>query len=91
MTYDKIKSLVYTEKSNNQIIEGKYHFQVCSTCNKSEISSLIKKSFNVEVESVNIINTFGKAKKFKGVKGVRGGYKKAIVTLKKGQSINFSS
>jgi large subunit ribosomal protein L23 len=91
MSYDKIKSLVYTEKSNKQLAEGKYHFQVCSSCNKSEIASLIKKAFGVEVEGVNIINTAGKTKRFKGTQGTRGAYKKAIVTLKEGQSINFSS
>lgn len=89
--YDKIRSLVYTEKSNKQLAEGKYHFQVDSSCDKNEIASLIKKSFGVEVTSVNIINTPGKTKRFKGTLGTKGAYKKAIVTLKEGQSINFSS
>ncbi len=91
MSYDKIRSLVYTEKSNKQLAEGKYHFQVCSSCNKGEIASLIKKTFGVEVEGVNIVNTPGKTKRFKGTQGTRGAYKKAIITLKEGQSINFSS
>lgn len=91
MSYDKIKALVYTEKSNKQLAEGKYHFQVCSSCNKSEIASLIKSAFGVEVEGVNIVNTPGKTKRFKGTQGTKGAYKKAIVTLKEGQSINFSS
>ncbi len=89
--YDKIKSLVYTEKSNQQLANGKYHFQVDSSCTKDEIASLIKKSFNVEVEKVNIMNTNSKTKRFKGIEGTRGSYKKAIITLKKGQSINFGS
>ncbi len=89
--YDKIRALVYTEKSNKQLVDGKYHFQVDSSCDKNEISSLIKKSFGVEVEKVNVINTKSKTKSFKGVKGVIGSYKKAIVTLKEGQSINFGS
>lgn len=91
VNYDKIKSLIYTEKSNKQVTEGKYHFQVDSACTKSELASLVKKIFNVEVEKVNIINTKSKAKRFKGVSGKVGGYKKAIVTLKEGQSINFNS
>jgi large subunit ribosomal protein L23 len=91
MSYDKIKSLVYTEKSNKQLAEGKYHFQVCSSCNKSEVASLVKRAFGVEVEGVNIVNTPGKTKRFKGTLGTKGAYKKAIVTLKEGQSINFSS
>ena len=91
MSYDKIKSLVYTEKSNKQLAEGKYHFQVCSSCNKSEVASLVKRAFGVEVEGVNIVNTPGKTKRFKGTLGTKSAYKKAIVTLKEGQSINFSS
>lgn len=89
--YDKIKGLVYTEKSNKQLAEGKYHFKFDANCNKKEIASLIKKAFGVEVESVNIINTKPKKKRFKGVEGERSSYKKAIITLKEGQSINFGS
>ncbi len=89
INYDKIKKLVYTEKSNKQLIEGKYCFSVCYSCDKTEIASLIKKTFDVEVEKVNIINTPVKTKRFKGVQGTIGSYKKAIVTLKKGQTINF--
>lgn len=91
VNYDKIKGLIYTEKSNQQLANGKYHFQVDASCDKSEIASLIKKVFGVEVVKINIINTNAKTKVFKGVKGVRGSYKKAIITLKEGQSINFGS
>jgi large subunit ribosomal protein L23 len=91
MSYDKIKSLVYTEKSNKQLAEGKYHFQVCTSCNKNEIASLVKRAFGVDVESVNVLNTPGKTKRFKGTQGTKNSYKKAVVTLKEGQSINFSS
>lgn len=91
LNYDKIKGLIYTEKSNKQLADGKYHFQIDASCDKNQIASLIKKVFNVEVEWVNIINTAIKIKKFKGVKGIKSSYKKAIVTLKKGQSINFGS
>lgn len=89
--YDKIKGLVYTEKSNKQLAEGKYHFKVDASCNKKEIASLIKKAFGVEVQSINVLNTKPKTKRFKGVEGERSPYKKAIITLKDGQSINFGS
>lgn len=89
--YDKIRALVYTEKSNKQLVDGKYHFQVDPSCDKNEIASLIKKSFGADVEKVNVVNTKPKTKSFKGIKGVIGSYKKAIVTLKEGQSINFGS
>ena len=91
LNYDKIKGLVYTEKSNQQLANGKYHFKVDASCNKKEIASLIKKAFGVEVESVNVINTKPKSKRFKGVEGETTPYKKAIITLKEGQSINFGS
>ncbi len=89
VNYDKLKSLIYTEKSNAQLADGKYHFLVSDVCSKSEIASLIKKTFNVEVAKINIINTPIKTKRFKGVEGKINPKKKAIVTLKKGQSINF--
>jgi large subunit ribosomal protein L23 len=89
VNYDRIKNLIYTEKSNSQLADGKYHFLVDADCTRSEIASLIKKTFNVEVEKVNIINTPVKTKRFKGVEGTIHSKKKAIVTLKKGQSINF--
>ena len=57
LNYDKIKGLIYTEKSNKQLADGKYHFQIDASCDKNQIASLIKKVFNVEVEWVNIINT----------------------------------
>jgi large subunit ribosomal protein L23 len=91
LNYDKIKGLVYTEKSNRQLVENKYHFEVDSSCDKKEIASLVKKIFGAEVEKVNIVNTHAKTKRFKGVEGKRKSYKKAIVTLKEGQSINFGS
>jgi len=91
VNYDKIKGLVYTEKSNQQLANGKYHFNVDASCDKAEIASLIKKVFGVEVTKVNIINTKPKTKRFKGIEGTRGSYKKAIITLKEGQSINFGS
>ncbi len=89
--FDKIKSLVYTEKSNKQLVDNKYHFKVDDSCSKDEVASLIKKIFGVEVTKVNIINTTNKPKRFKGIEGKSKAYKKAIVTLKEGQTINFGS
>lgn len=91
LNYDKIKGLIYTEKSNKQLAEGnKYAFEVESDCNKKEIASLVKKIFNVEVTKVNIANLRSETTKFKGVVGKSKARKKAIVTLKEGQSINFN-
>jgi large subunit ribosomal protein L23 len=91
MGYDSLKSLIYTEKSNKELAEGKYYFKVDKDCNKVKLKNLIKTFFKVEVEKVNISNVTGKTKRFKGITGQRKSYKKAIVTLKKGQSINFQN
>lgn len=91
MSYDSLKGLIYTEKSNKELADGKYYFKVDSDCNKSELKTIIKSLFNVEVDKVNISNVTGKEKRFKGILGNRKSYKRAIVTLKKGQSINFQN
>ncbi len=91
INYDKIKGLIYTEKSNKQLSDGnKYCFEVDSSCNKKEIASLIKKIFNVEVLKVNVSNIRSDNKRFKGVEGKTKTYKKAVVTLKEGQTINLA-
>jgi large subunit ribosomal protein L23 len=91
MGYDNLKSLIYTEKSNRQLSDGKYYFKVDQDCNKLQLKKLIKSFFNVDVEKVNVSNVTGKTKRFKGITGKRKSYKKAIITLKKGQSINLES
>lgn len=90
INYDKIVGLVYTEKSNKQVADGKYHLKVDKKSNKKEISSLVKSTFGVDVEKINVINTKSKTKRFKGIEGTKSSYKKAIITIKQGQSINFS-
>jgi large subunit ribosomal protein L23 len=89
VNYDKIKGLIYTEKSNKQIEQNKYCFKMTSDCNKDEIKSSFKAIFGVDVVKVNISNVTGKSKRFKGVLGKTASYKKAVVTIKEGQSINF--
>ena len=91
INYDKVDGLIYTEKSNQQIVDGKYYFRISKNCSKNDIKSLVKKIFNVEVGKVNIMNVKGKRKKFKGIFGVRKSYKKAIITLIKGQSIDLQN
>lgn len=87
--YDKIKKVIYTEKSSRDLDKNKYHFEVTPDCTKSEVEDFIKETFGVEVESVNMINVKGKVKRFKGTTGTRKLRKKAIVTVKEGQTINF--
>ncbi|MFT7086754.1 MAG: large subunit ribosomal protein L23 [Rickettsiales bacterium] len=89
INYDKIKGLIYTEKSNKQLEQNKYCFEIGKDCDKSEVKSLLKSIFSVDVIKVNISNVSGKVKRFKGIVGKRSSYKKALVTIKEGQSINF--
>ena len=89
LNVDKIKGLVYTEKSNAGTANGKYTFEVDANCTKSEIKSLIKSIYKVDVKRVNIINTASKIKFFKGRAGNKSSVKKAIISLDKNQTINF--
>ena len=88
--YDNIKKVIYTEKANKLLEENKYVFEVLVDCNKNDIKKSIEKVFDIEVVKVNIINSEGKTKKFKGREGKRKSCKKAIVTVKQGQSINYA-
>lgn len=88
--YDIILSPIVTEKTNNQLNNRKYSFSIDGSANKEDIKKSIETIFGVDVEKVNIINTEGKVKRFKGTVGKRSSVKKAIVTIKDGQEINFA-
>lgn len=88
--YDIILSPVVTEKTNNQLGNNKYSFNILDSASKEDIKNSIETIFGVNVEKINIINTEGKVKRFKGTIGKRSSVKKAVVTLKKGQEINFT-
>lgn len=88
--YDIILSPIVTEKTNNQLNNRKYSFSIDGSASKEDIKKSIETIFGVDVEKVNIINTEGKVKRFKGTVGKRSSIKKAIVTIKDGQEINFA-
>jgi len=89
--YDYIKVPLITEKSTALGEQNKYIFKVDTSSTKQEIKKIISKIFNVEVVSVNTINISGKTTRFRGIKGKRSNYKKAIVTIKAGQTIDLSA
>ncbi len=64
-------------------------FRVAPDATKPEIKAAVELLFKVEVEAVQVANVKGKVKRFKGVPGRRKGWKKAFVSLKPGQEINF--
>ena len=86
---DIIYSPVVTEKSAALAENGVYTFKVASNANKIEIKKAIEEAFNVKVTKVNTLNTKSKKKRVGKYTGKTKTYKKAIVTLASGQSIEF--
>ena len=89
--YDKILSPLVTEKSTNLSEQNKIVFKVPSKANKKNIKNNIEKIFKVNVTKVNIINKQSRTKLTRGRKVKVSGFKKAIITLKKGQTIDLTS
>lgn len=89
-----IKTVRLTEKSNLQSSEvGHYTFEVFKTANKESIKAAIEMIYDVTVKRVNVMNQIGKPRRNRKTgKASRGsGYKKAIVTLKQGDTIDFTA
>ena len=89
--YDKILFPVVTEKSTNLSVQNKIVFKVPNKSNKKNLKKNIEKIFKVNVVKVNIINKQLRTKITRGKKVKMPGYKKAIITLKKGQSIDLTT
>jgi large subunit ribosomal protein L23 len=89
--YDTIVAPIITEKStmasdNNQVV-----FRVADKASKPEIKAAIEALFNVKVAGVNTLVRKGKLKRFRGIKGRQKDYKKAIVTLVEGHTIDITT
>ena len=89
--YDKILSPMVTEKSTILSEQNKIIFKVPSGANKVNLKKNIEKIFKVNVTKINIINKKNRTKVTRGKKIKVSGFKKAIITLKKGQSIDLTS
>ena len=89
--FDKIISPIVTEKSTNLSEQNKIIFKVPVSANKKNIKNSIEKIFKVNVTKVNIINKKSREIIVRGRKQNILGYKKAIVTLKKGQNIDLTT
>ena len=88
---DTIVSPNITEKSTSLSEFNKVVFRVHKSANKKTIKKSIEKIFKVNVVKINTINLKGKNKIMRGKKSFKPGYKKAIITLKKGQSIDLAT
>ena len=88
---DVIISPNITEKSTSLSEFNKVVFKVNKGASKNSIKRSIEKIFKVNVIKVNTINLKGKTKLVRNKKAYKSGYKKAIVTLKKGQNIDLAT
>ena len=88
---DTIVSPAITEKATSLSEFNKMVFKVHKGASKNSIKKSIEKIFKVNVVKINTINSKGKVKLVNGKKSTKPGYKKAIVTLKKGQSIDLAT
>ena len=89
--FDKIISPVVTEKSTNLSDLNKIVFKVPYGSNKKNLKKNIEKIFKVNVTKINKVNKQSRLKFTRGRKVKGKGYKKAIITLKKGQSIDLTT
>ena len=89
--FDKVLFPIVTEKSTNLSSQNKVTFKVPNRANKINLKKNIEKIFKVNVTKINIINKQPRTKLTRGKKIKVSGYKKAIITLKKGQSIDLTT
>lgn len=88
--FDILKNLHVTEKASLAVEENKYIFKVAKSSNKVEIKKAIEGIYNVNVEKVTIINAKPKVRRQGATVGLKKGFKKAMITVKKGETIDFS-
>jgi large subunit ribosomal protein L23 len=84
-----LKEPLITEKSRDMSVNGKYVFSVSSSANKSEVKKEVQRRYGVTVEKVNIIKKGIRPKQFRGREGKVKMQKKAVVTLREGDSIEI--
>ena len=84
-----VRPLVTEKAATHQTLHRAYTFIVAKAANKIEIAKAVKEIYGVEPKSVRVSNIEGKMLKFSKGSGRRSDYKKAVVTLKKGDSITI--
>lgn len=88
-SYSIILSLFRTEKGTNMLPLNKYLFKVARKANKIQIKKAVEDIYNVKVAGVNSISMKGKKRRLRYKEGKTSDWKKAVVTLKKGQTIDL--
>lgn len=89
--YDVILRPVITEKATLASEHNQVTFRVPLAATKPEIKKAVEALFSVKVTAVNTLRQNGKKKRFRGIVGTRSDYKKAIVTLAEGHSIDVAT
>jgi large subunit ribosomal protein L23 len=89
--YQTILSPVITEKATLLTERGQVTFRIPLDATKSDVKQAVEGLFGVTVVAVNTILVKGKTKRFKGREGMRSDYKKAMVRLAEGQSIDLTT
>ena len=88
---DIVKSMIRTEKGSVMMAAGKYIFWADINANKIEIKSAVESIYKVKVYGVNTVMMRGKTKRVRYALGKTPDWKKAIVTLKKGEKIDIAT
>ena len=89
--YEVLRAPVITEKATLASEHNQIVFRVPLDATKREIKAAVEGLFKVKVEGVNTLRMKGKVKRFRGRLGKRNDYKKAMVRLAEGQSIDVST
>jgi large subunit ribosomal protein L23 len=89
--YALVRAPVITEKATNISEHRQVTFRVPLEATKREVKAAVEGLFNVKVTAVNTLNVKGKVKRFRGTVGRRSDWKKAIVTLAEGQTIDVTT
>lgn len=87
--YEVLRRPVVTEKNTDLMAQNKYVFEVAKRANKDQVKKAVEKAFKVTVVSVNMITVPSKPKGFGRLKGHKPSWKKAVVTLRPGDSIEI--
>ncbi len=89
--FDVIRQPSITEKFTQQNIKGKYAFEVHPIANKIQIKEAVEKIYSVHVTRVNTMNSSGKWRRVRRDLGKTAAWKRAVVTLKKGETIDITA
>jgi large subunit ribosomal protein L23 len=81
-SHDVVRNMIRTEKGTRMLVDNKYVFKVDPAANKVEIKKAVEDLYNVDVDTVNVMNIKGKKKRVRYREGLTSSWKKAIVTLK---------